>query len=519
MHDAARPGNSKAAVWDDQAAAACSTELELRALASRWLGGDTTLTLYGGGNTSLKTAWTHADGTTEPCLYVKGSGADLAEVVERDFTPIRQLPAVGLLDAAVLDNVGLMAALAPLKLDAASPRPSIETLLHASIPARFVEHTHADTVLAIINTEDGERVAREVFGDAAPWVPFRHSGFDLALACHQVFAARCTSETIGLILASHGIVAFGDTARESFDNMLSLVQRARTYLEQKRAWTLPRRDAPSRTWERAVGLARLRASLSRTAGFPVVLCVDDDPEVIAFVSRPDLAEVARQGPPTPQHAVFTKRWPALGLDVDGYAAEYRAYCMEAGGAFQASELPDPAPRILLDPAYGMIALSVDGDHARRTANVYRHDIEIITRASGHSRYRSLPADAILAAEVHYGGFDRQRLARRGVDLPLLGCIVGCCGVTDPALTTALTAAGADVVPLHGSRARTIDLVYGLGGLDACVLGRGGTDLIPEWEVLLSLSPCGGIVVTRDEFASPGTVVHTIAARWNFGSPA
>jgi rhamnose utilization protein RhaD (predicted bifunctional aldolase and dehydrogenase) len=87
MHDAARPGNSKAAVWDDQAAAACSTELELRALASRWLGGDTTLTLYGGGNTSLKTAWTHADGTTEPCLYVKGSGADLAEVVERDFTP------------------------------------------------------------------------------------------------------------------------------------------------------------------------------------------------------------------------------------------------------------------------------------------------------------------------------------------------------------------------------------------------------------------------------------------------
>lgn len=512
-------GASRPAAWDEREAAACTSELQLRALTSRWLGGDASLTLYGGGNTSIKAPWTHPDGTTETCLYVKGSGADLAEVVERDFTPIRQLPASRLLRDAVLDNDGLMAALAPLKLDAGSPRPSIETLLHAAIPARFVEHTHADAVLALINTEDGEQVAERVFGDAAPWVPFRHSGFDLAVACHEVFEARRTAETIGLVLASHGIVAFGDTARESFDNMLSLVNRARGYLESKGAWTLPRRDAPPRSWEKAVGLARLRASLSRTAGFPVVLCVDDHAEVIAFVNRPDLADVARQGPPTPQHAVFTKRWPALGLDVDGYAEEYRAYCRDAGSAFPADALPDPAPRILLDPAYGLIALSVDGEHARRTANVYLHDIEIITRASGHSRYRSLPADAILAAEVHYGGFDRQRLARRPTDLPLLGCVVGYCGVADSALKAALTAAGADVVALHGSRSRTIDLVYSRGGLDACILGHGGTDLIPEWEVLLSLSPSGGIVVTRDEFASPGTVVHTIAARWNFGSPA
>jgi hypothetical protein len=122
--------------------------------------------------------------------------------------------------------------------------------------------------------------------------------------------------------------------------------------------------------------------------------------------------------------VFTKRLPALGLDAAGYARTYRRYVAADGAGLEAGRMPDPAPRVLLEPSLGVIAASVDARHAHMTAQVYRHDVEIISRASGHDRYVSLPPPAILAAEVHYGGFDRALLRRRAGDLPLLGCIVG-----------------------------------------------------------------------------------------------
>lgn len=500
------------AAWDEAAARDCPDEHALRVLTSRWLGRDESLTLYGGGNTSIKAPWPAPGGGFVPGLFVKGSGADLADVTERDFTPIRLDAAVRLLCGPDLDNDALMAALEPLKLDATAPRPSIETLLHASLPAPFVEHTHADTALALIDTDRGESITRSVYGEFAAWVPFRHSGFELARACADVFAQGATPATRALLLANHGVVAFGDTARESFGNMLEIVRRAEAYLRERNAWTLPRAPAPVRTARGAVALARLRHALSRAAGFVPVLCVDDAPETVAFVQRDDLDAVAREGPPTPQHAVFTKRHPALGLDVDAYVRDYRSYGREAGQAFPPEALPDPAPRVLLDPAFGMIAMSVDGRHARMTARVYAHDIAIIARASAHDRYRSLPADAVLAAEVHYGGFDRKRLARRAVDLPLLGSVIGIAAASVPALRAALEGAGADVAPIDGD-ADALRAAYAFGGLDA-FLGTGASPP-PLAESLLDHAPRGARVIdARGQSAQ--AIVDTLGAAWATG---
>lgn len=503
------------AAWDAAAARSCATDRALRVLTSRWLGRDESLTLYGGGNTSLKMSWPVPDVRPVPALLVKGSGADLADVTERDFTPIRLEGALRLLSGPDLDNDALMAALEPLKLDPASPRPSIETLLHAALPAPFVEHTHADTALALIDTEHGEAITRAVYGDFAVWVPFRHSGFDLARACAEAFAAQARPGTRALLLANHGVVAFGNSARESFDNMLELTRRAEAYLRERDAWTLPRAPAPARTPEGALTLARLRGQLARAAGFVPVLCVDATPETMAFVQRDDLHRIAREGPPTPQHAVFTKRWPALGLDVDAYASAYRAYGHAAGGAFVPEALPDPAPRVILDPAFGMIAASVDGRHARMTARVYAHDIAIITRANGHDRYRSLPADAVLAAEVHYGGFDRQRLARRGTDLPLLGCVIGMAPGTPSVLAATLERAGADVTILEDDT-DALGAGHAFGGLDAYL--SGDRPLPPLADTLLGLSPRGGHVI--DPRSRPlQDVADALCAHWHSGVPA
>ncbi len=492
-------------LWNDRDAPAPADALELRAYTSRLLGTDPDLVLLGGGNTSLKAAWRQADGTEIECLYVKGSGADLAHVGTADFTPLALIPARGLLEIDTLDTDAMMAALAPLKLRVDAPKPSIETLLHASVPFTHVEHTHADNVLALVNTESGRRIAAEVFGELAPLVPFHHSGFELAKACADTFRRERTDRTIGLILEFHGAVAFADDARTAYENMLALAARAETYLRSRGAWELPTARPQPRSAASALALARLRRDLSAAAGYPMVLAVDADPEVMGFVNRPNLAQIALQGPPTPQHAVFTKRLPLLGPDVHRYADHYRTYLSQFAPPDAARDaLPDPAPRIILDPAFGLVAASVDAHHARMTAEVFRHDIRIVSRATAHDRYVALPPEAILLAEIHYGGFDRALRAQAATRLPGLGIVVLAVDATRMQIETLMAEGAAVIVAGSGDRVRDdpalcriddqgdvdalLKAAYAFGGIDR-VIGSGRKLAAAAFvDELMALSP-------------------------------
>lgn len=460
--------------WNPAVAAGLTSALDLRAYSSRLLGADPALVMHGGGNTSIKQDWITPDGDTIPCLYVKGSGADLALVTAADFTPLALHPARALLDGPPLADDAFIEALAPLVLRPGAPRPSIETLLHAALPATHVEHTHSDNVLALVNTEASAAVVRKVYGKHAPLVPFRHSGFELARACADVFAREATRETIGLILAFHGAVAFGNDAKTSHDNMLLLAQLAETYLRARGAWDLPRAAAPSLDAGDGLALARLRLHWSGLAGFPLVLARSADAEVMGFVTRDDLPALALQGPPTPQHAIFTKRIPLLGRDASRYAADYRTYLADhAPTDTPAGRLPDPAPRIMLDERFGLVGAGIDAHHARITVEVYRHDIDIVSRASAHDHYRSLPPADVLAGEIHYGGFERRRRASAASDAPLLGAIVLVLGDVAPAAACAarLRAAGASVIERPGTddfERTALDVALTFGGLDLIV---------------------------------------------------
>jgi rhamnose utilization protein RhaD (predicted bifunctional aldolase and dehydrogenase) len=473
--------------WDEAEAAKHHDDLELRAWSSRLLGADASLVMQGGGNTSVKGAW--ADGRA--CVWVKGTGADLAFVGSEHFTPVDESAACDLLDGPPLDNAGLATALQPLELAPSTPRPSIETLMHAFLPGRFVEHTHADSVLALLDTESAEDIVARVFGDIAPLVPFRHSGFELALACRDTFVRRATAGTTGLLLASHGAVAFADDARTSYERMGALVTRAEDWLVGRGAWALPRAESPPRDANGAKRLAALRLALSRIAGFPVAMIVDAHPEASAFARRPDLEILALQGPPTPQHAIFTKRIPALDFDVAGYAAVYRTYLAEHGAPYPTADLPDPAPRVLIDPAFGVISTSTDARQARIVAEIVVHDIAIATRAAGHDRYRALPPADILAAEVHYGGHERRKLARRATDLPLLGCITLAAGTVDSTVLKRLTTLGADVISVGDlTDPVLVDAVYDHGGVDVVITARPAASGLLDH--VLAHSPAGGL---------------------------
>jgi len=384
---------SMESLWEEAAAQRHATPLALRAYTSRLIGGNPDLVLHGGGNTSLKTPDT---------LYVKGTGADLATVDEAHFTALDRDRLRRLLDDPQLSDAGRMQGVDACKMVTQSAKPSIETLMHAALPYSHVEHAHADAVLAVANVESCEATCNEVFGELAPVVPYRHSGAGLALACRQVFEARATNRSIGLILAFHGVVAFGHSARESYDNLLRLVTLAEVWLRSRNAWSLP----VATTNESDASLAAdLRDQASALAGFSLSMRIVSSPETLAFARRTDLADLARQGPPTPQHAIYTKRLPLIDGDMQTYAARYRMYLQQTLG--DAAHGLDAAPRIVLDPAFGLCAFGVNDHYAGIAAEIYQHDIAIISRASAHGRYRSASAEDIARAEMEYGGFEQR----------------------------------------------------------------------------------------------------------------
>lgn len=384
-------------LWDQAAAQRHRTPLALRAYTSRLIGGNPDLVLQGGGNTSLK---------MQDTLYVKGTGADLAVVGEEHFTALDLQRLRWLLDDLQLSDAQRMLGVDGCKHQAQAAKPSIETLMHAALPYAYVEHAHADAILAVANVESCGQTCAEVFGELAPVVPYRHSGAGLARACKEVFESRAGDRTIGLILAFHGVVAFGNDARESYENLMRLVTLAEDWLRSRGAWTIPVAAAAAPDAARA---EQLRMEASALAGFPLAMHIACTPETLAFVRRDDLADIAQQGPPTPQHAVFTKRLPLIDGDLPAFVARYRTYLQHALG--DTPHHIDAAPRIVLDPAFGLCAFGINAQYARVAADIYSHDIAIISRASAHGCYRSASAEDIARAELEYGGFE-QRVLRQ-----------------------------------------------------------------------------------------------------------
>ena len=385
--------------WQAADAAICSTALALRAYSSRLIGRDSSLVLYGGGNTSLK-----QDGV----LYVKGTGRNLANVTADDLTPLDWGRLQQLLDDHSRSESELMAAVDDCVIRPDTPRPSIETYMHAAIDRRYVEHAHADAVLALFNVADPVGLCRAVFGDAVRVVPYRHSGIALGRACRDVLRQNSAAGVTGLILAYHGVVAFGDSAESSYRNLLTIVNTAEQYLREHGAWHLP--DTPPHLPETLDDahdeyLGILQTEVSHVAEFPLAMKCVTSPLSLAFARHPELSSMATQGPPTPQHAIYTKRVPMIGGNVNEYSDNYVAYLRQHLGDTARGHI-DPAPRVVVDPRFGFCAFGVNAHYADITAEIFVHDMAIMLRAQAHAGYRAAPAADIARAELEYGGFEQ-----------------------------------------------------------------------------------------------------------------
>ncbi len=488
-------------LWNDREAAAFTDALGLRVYSSRLLGREPCLVLHGGGNTSVKIRERNLLGEEEEILYVKGSGWDLETIDRAGFAPVRLSHLLALARLPHLSDPQMVNELRTHMTNAAAPTPSVEAILHAVLPHRYVDHTHADAILAVSNTPDGARRIREIYGDSVVIVPYVMPGFDLARHCAEQFAREAGAQTIGMVLLNHGIFSFGASARESYERMIALVTRAEDYLKAHGAWNVePAGARPTPVADRAA-LAALRQEVSRAAGCPMVVMRDTTARAVQFCQRADVADLAQRGPATPDHVIRTKPWPLIGRDVAAFVESYRAYFArhaprgpdalattapdvalppaipggrrDGPGAAHPSvagpdatrpppslescaspllrepkTMLDPAPRVILDPELGMLTVGASAKDARIVRDIYEHTIDVILRAQALGGYRPIAARDIF--DMEYWDLEQAKLRKAGRP-PMfageVGLVTGAASGIGRACVEALCARGAAVVAL------------------------------------------------------------------------
>jgi rhamnose utilization protein RhaD (predicted bifunctional aldolase and dehydrogenase)/NAD(P)-dependent dehydrogenase (short-subunit alcohol dehydrogenase family) len=527
----ARRDRSMQSLWQDAEAAAFRGDLGERVYTSRLLGRDKSLVLHGGGNTSVKIDERDRFGDAQAVLYVKGSGWDLEFIEPAGFAPVRLDHVRKLARLDRLSDPDMVNELVTHMTRASAPVPSVETILHGCMPFKFVDHTHADAVLAITNTPGGEARIRELYGKTVIVIPYLMPGFDLAQAAAREFARQATPQTIGVVLMKHGIFSFGASARESYERMLDLVRRAEEYLARHGAWDVVAAPVAADPAIAGVELAELRRRIAAAAGFPLVMRTRTTAQTLGFARHPAVARISQQGPATPDHVIRTKRVPMLGGDVDAFVVAYREYfARHEPHAKERKAILDPAPRMVLDARFGLASLGRTARDARIVEELYEHTIDVILRAEALERYEALPAQDIF--DVEYWDLEQAKLKRAGRPPQFAGevaWVTGAASGIGKAAVESLLARGAAVVGLDlnpavetlhardeyvGIRCDVTDeraiaaaldrTARAFGGLDMLILNAGifaasrsikdlGTD---EWRKVMTVNLDANLVLMR-----------------------
>jgi rhamnose utilization protein RhaD (predicted bifunctional aldolase and dehydrogenase)/NAD(P)-dependent dehydrogenase (short-subunit alcohol dehydrogenase family) len=444
----------------DELGAALGEDLSLRTYSARLLGADPALVLHGGGNTSVKGVTTDLLGERHEALFVKASGADLATVGPQAHLAVALAPLRRLAALADLSDEEMDRELRRHLFQPGAGRPSIESLVHAFLPARFVDHTHADAVLALTNRPDGEALAREVFGDDVIVLPYVTPGFKLAKATAAAVAASPAAR--GMVWARHGLLTWGASARESYEGMVALVSRAEAYLLSRGAATA---TAGHADLERAREAAALVAPVLRglLAGPPrepagnrtrVVVQALVTPEVLDFLDRPGAREATLAGPLTSDHLIRTGPWPAWVDDAAGpveeqlaaaivaYRDRYTGYVQRHAPLMPEGLSPfEPVPRVVLLPGIGAFCVGRDLVEAAVARDITAHTLSVKSQVIRDGVYEGLPEQDLFLME--YRSLQHAKLAGRAA-APLTGevaIVTGAAGAIGSGICRGLLEAG------------------------------------------------------------------------------
>ena len=430
-------------------------DVALRVYTSRLIGAEPALVLHGGGNTSVKTTLLDDLGEPTSVLCVKGSGWDLGGIEPAGLPAVRLSTLAALRQRESLSDEDMVNAARVRLLDASAPNPSVETLLHAFLPHTFIDHSHADAILAVVNQPDAQVRCEELFGMRLAIVPYVMPGFALAKLAARTYEANPECE--GLLLLQHGLFTFGDTARESYERHIRAVTRAEEVIASHRSkvqvQAVPR---PEVEWASLAPVLRGRLGEGKRR---YVLELRRSPRIRGFVDDERCSELATRGPITPDHVIRTKARPMLldPLGAEGKIVEhveaalaafgehYRGYVrrqIEARGRVVTSL--DPDPRVILVRGLGLVAAGADPKAARVAADLYEHTIGVIRDAEAVGRYNALPETDLF--DMEYWSLEQAKLGRKKAP-PMQGRVVlvtGAASGIGAATATAFAARGASL---------------------------------------------------------------------------
>jgi rhamnulose-1-phosphate aldolase/alcohol dehydrogenase len=540
--------------WDDAAAQDLS-DLDLLVYASRLIGAETSLVVWGGGNTSVKRTERDHRGREVRVLRVKGSGSDLKSIQKKDFPGVVIDDIRALLERPDMDDQVMVDYFAHALLEPASPRPSIETPLHGFLAPDAIIHTHADAVVSLTNNHRCAEVLREVYGRDIVSLAYLRPGFPIAKQVAQTFEAH--PEARAILLEKHGTICWGATVKEAYLSTIELISRAEEAIAHRAkgrarfggvAVTVPAAEARRRV---ALAVApRLRGLLGRDRR--VILTFDDSPDVLEFAASKNARELCHVGPATPDHTIYTKRLPCFaGCDrpddpdavqaavqtaVDAFVADYTAYFN--GHNRYGATLTDPFPRVVAVAGLGMFTAGKDRRTSGIVSDIYHHTISVVGAAESFGRYVSLSAQD--AFDIEYWPLELYKLTLAPPERELARRIAlvtgGASGIGRAAalrlaaegahvVVTDLDAAGAskvadevtaasgagravgvgmDVAREDSVRAAFADAVLAYGGIDIVVSNAGIAHsmpidqlTLPDWERSFSVNSTGHFLVARE----------------------
>jgi rhamnose utilization protein RhaD (predicted bifunctional aldolase and dehydrogenase)/NAD(P)-dependent dehydrogenase (short-subunit alcohol dehydrogenase family) len=402
-------------LWTETAADACQGDpLRLRVYSSRLLGQESDLVLHGGGNTSVKATVPDFFGDPVDVLYVKGSGWDLATIEAPGFAPVRMETLLKLAELPALSDVEMVTQQRAAMLDPKAPNPSVEAILHALIPFTFVDHTHADALVTITNSPDGEARIREIYGERVIIIPYVMPGFILAKTVREHTQGIDWSAYDGMILMNHGVFTFANSAKEAYEAMIAIVSKAEAYLDAKNA----RRYATGTGTRDLLGLATIRQQVSEQRGAAMLAVLDNSPAALGFANLANVAECATRGPVTPDHVIRTKRVPVILDSEDAlatFAADYQAYFARLADG---ETMLDPAPRWGVWPGHGTLSFAHSAKEAAVIGDIIAHTRQCIQAAEALGGWTALNEASIF--EVEYWSLEQAKLAKAGAAPELQG---------------------------------------------------------------------------------------------------
>jgi rhamnose utilization protein RhaD (predicted bifunctional aldolase and dehydrogenase)/NAD(P)-dependent dehydrogenase (short-subunit alcohol dehydrogenase family) len=466
-------------------AAGISGDVALRVYTSRLLGGDPRLVLHGGGNTSVKTVLPDLLGEPAEVLCVKGSGWDMANIEPPGLPAVRLAPIRKLRERDALTDEDMVKIQRANLLDPGAPNPSVETLLHAFLPHKFIDHTHATAVLSLADQPDAAERCADLYGPRVGVVPYIMPGFLLAKKAAEVLEAE--PEVEGLVLIKHGVFSFGGTAREAYERMIAIVSLAEERLARGRRNVFAPAALPAALADPAEVAPVLRGACALpdpavSGNYKrFVLDFRGGPAVRNFVDGAEVKRYGLAGVATPDHTIRTKNYPlivpppergdldrfagAVRAAVDWFAVDYHAYFARhnASSAAKKREL-DPAPRVILVPGLGLFGLGRSAKDAAIAADLAETWVATVTDAEAVGTFQSISEAEMF--EIEYWSLEQAKLGS-AVEKPLAGqvaLVTGGAGAIGMATARAFKDAGAEIALLDREAEGVEAAAKKLGGL-------------------------------------------------------